>query len=184
VTGFVERTGHRLVARLSRRPVDGVELLSHARGMNSVPEAYQTWIMSAALYAALEQNGLTTGLSKLPLVRVGGACDPYFVVFGQHRLGPMAAPYGLAPEQRNCDECGFVNAARRRYPLYPRPQDEAHWYMDAPYMAISLLASRDVWRFLMGPGRELYGPSGADVSPLRAGWWPDERDEAFLAEDE
>lgn len=181
VDGFVERCGDRLTARLERAPVDGIELLTHARGMNSPPEPWLTFIMSVDLFTALRGAGLTTGLATFEFERVGGRCKPYVGIFAETRLAPMATPFGRDPTLRNCDVCGFVNAARAKYPLYPRPWGDLHWYGAPPWGASAILASRDVWGFLVGPGRELYGPVGAKVRPTRAGWWPDEQHEAFEA---
>lgn len=181
VVGFAERIGDHLEARLDRAPEDGLVLLRHAGGMSSRPDAYLSYLMSCELFDALRREGLASGLGTIGFTRTRAKrSKAYVVILPEVRLEPMATPHGRDPEKRNCDVCGFVNAAHAKYPLYPRPTTASHWFLAPPWAAMCVYASREVWAYLLGPGRALYGARGASVTPgLPAGFWPDERDSAF-----
>lgn len=181
VTGFAARKGDRLKLALAKAPEDGVVLLSNTGGMNALPQPWLLYAMSAELRDALAREDLLAGLSFFDLEIARRPRLRYFGILPEVRLGPMATPYGTNPHQRNCDSCGYVNARYCLYALYARPAVEADWLLAPPWAAMNIFVSQRVFAWLMGPGRELFGSRGARVGTFRAGFWPEEKERAFLS---
>lgn len=180
VTGFATRKGGKLKVQLAEDPENGIVLFSNTRGMNALPEPWLIYVMSAELRDALAREDLLCGLSFVDVEIARRSARRYFGILPELRLGPMATPHGTNPHQRNCGSCGYVNARDCIYPLYPRPPNDADWFLAPPWNATSVLVSQRVFAWLSGSGRDMFGARGARIGTFRAGFWPDEQDRAFL----
>lgn len=181
VTGFAALKGEKLKVQLAKAPGDGIVLFSNTGGMSALPEPWLLYAMSAELRDALAREELLRGLSFFDVEVARRPGRRYFGILPDVRLGPMATPYGTNPHQRNCRECGYVNARYCLYPLYARPADDADWFLAPPFGATNILVSQRVFAWLTGPGRALFGSGGARLTTFRAGFWPEENERAYLS---
>lgn len=184
VEGFAALDTHPVKLRFHKRPQAGLIYIANERGMHSGPAPWLFGAVSAELREHLVGESLATGLQFFDIDVSRKGTGSYYGILPTARLGSMATPYGPHPTGRNCVKCGYVNADFLVYPLYPRPETPADWFLAAPLGAMDILISRRIFDWLTGPGWPMAGSGRPSrVNSRRAGWWPDERAQAFLPEE-
>ncbi|HEU4539208.1 MAG TPA: hypothetical protein VFS00_34040 [Polyangiaceae bacterium] len=181
VEGFVTVEREAMAVRLHDKPVDGLILLADERGGASAPRPWLSYAMSDELRAGLADAGLLADVAFVELEIERRPAARYSLVVPRERLGPRAAPYGLNERQRNCSICGYRGPRFAIYPVFARPERGADWWLAPPWGATDIYVSPRVFAWMAGPGKALVAArAGNRLRGARAGWWPDERELAFL----
>ena len=189
--GFVAR-------RISDEPRLRLQLSEEPRSeLFWVDSASSIYVASNDLYQALKEDGLDAGLAVFP-VEVEGLDRGYSGLYSSIDLGWPAAPFGLTGDV--CSTCGrsVVRSPQagdtRRYPGLPRygfyltfyhPDQDAHWMWTEVYGQSILLITAEVRDWLRHRDATMTDANGHTRQPLvyyPHGWYPDERDQAFLDE--
>lgn len=162
--------------------------------VNSTTRIY---VASEEFLQAMQKAGLVAGLSTFAVEAEGVRNKTYVGLFANSALGWPAAPYGLAGE--TCPTCGRPGMRSPQakdtkvYPALPRysfyltydhPAQDASWMWTDVYGQSVLLMTSEVRDWLHAPetltGRDHPKRKPLNFHPL--GWYPDERDTAFLDE--
>ena len=156
------------------------------------------YVASNDLYQALKEDGWDNGLSVFPVEVEGLENHAYLGLYSAVDLGWPAAPYGLTGNI--CSTCGrsVIRSHQandtRRYPGLPRygfyltfyhPDQDAHWMWTEVYGQSALLMIDEVRDWLRHCDATTAGEDSSIRKPLNyhpLGWYPDERERAFLDE--
>jgi hypothetical protein len=169
--------------RLVETPILQLKLQSGIRpGFFYVNDA-EVYVMTCELFNVLNERGFASGLSTFPVKIDAEPSAQYLGVFFPVSLGWPAAPFGH--KQAVCNLCGRVAPAHSLFRIFYRPKEPAHW-MSIPYWGeTNPCISGELSRWLLVDGLELIGVAPGfnkfDVEPL--GWYPDDKNLAFLPEE-
>ena len=140
-------------------------------------------IASTELLDKLEANGLTRGLERFPITIENEHDQPHYGLYANQLL-ELATPYGCVVPGDPCPGCGAAAAKHAFYNTYHRPAVEADWYHTSHGTKAWLVVTGRVYRWLRNEGAPWVGTlmSGKTLYGYRFGWYPDERERAFLPE--
>jgi len=141
-------------------------------------------IASTELLDKLEANGMTRGLERFPIAIENTHDQPHYGLYSNQFL-ELATPYGHVVAGDPCPSCGIESSAKHAfYPTYLRPAVEADWYYTSHGTNAWVVVTGRVYRWLRNEGAPWVGTpmSGKTLYGIRRGWFPDERERAFLPE--
>ena len=151
----------------------------------AMPDTYGAIIISIPLFSALKAAGLATGLATLPVETRGGAPHDFMCIYSIVDVGGRVGPYGFL---ETCNRCAGQSPKFGFFPTFTRPFEDCHWAASYPNVNQLLIHSK-VWTWLENEGNELSGlrPKGSSKNIQWkqyhiAGWYPDEKEQAFLPE--